>query len=229
MNEGGMLPGVQVQERNPEIPEPIQHRSDLDALGPGTADEDNHVPLSPEEQDKVDRAMFRTFYTPKNVREQVVLLQWQRLFAAWFAHLPVAPSIEDCVRYVRAITTFKVSASAIRELLHRNDFGQLVARFRESEQLRAKELLNADYQIYVDAHRRGLQMALDAEDYRAVPPFTAPMLDRVAPRKDDQVAKSPTIIINLGGVAQQEVLKLQIASPSQDDIVDADILEIEEA
>lgn len=226
MDEGRVLASVDVENRNTSLPEPVDHRRDLDALGSGPTDKNNHVPLSPEEQDVVDKAMFRTFYTPKNVREQVSLLQWQRLFAAWFAQLPVEPSLEDCIRYVRAITTFRVGASTIRELLRRNDFGLLVARFRESEQLRAKELLNADYQTYVDAHRQGLQMALDAQDYRAVPPFTAPMLDRIAPKKDDQIQKSPTIIINLGGLAGQEVQKLKIAEVQ--DIVDADILEIED-
>ncbi len=239
MDERGMLAGVDIKKLDATVPEAFDDRSELYPLRARAAEEDNHSAvarqgeITPEEQADIDRAMFRTYYTPKNVREQVSLQQWQRLFAAWYAHVAIQPTIRDCVAYARAITKFRIGDTTIKELMKRADFQRLVVVFRESEQKRAKELLNADYQTYLEAHRAGLDMALAAGDYRAVPPFTTPMLERISPKKEDAEARPTQIIINLPASASAELARIShsVDSPrdaSPGDVVDAEILDIEE-
>jgi hypothetical protein len=237
-----MLAGVDIKQLDATVPEALDERSELYPLRSGTADENNHGvaarqgEITPEEQDDIDRAMFHTYYTPKNVREQASLQQWQRLFAAWYAHVPIKPTIRDCVNYARAITKFRIGDTTIKELMRRPDFQRLVVMFRESEQKRAKELLNADYQTYLEAHRAGLDMALAAGDYRAVPPFTTPMLERISPKKEEAETRPTQIIINLPAAQGVELARItgtvdsarDTDSGDPDDIEDAQILEIED-
>lgn len=214
MDERSVLPGVKITDREAVVPEAFDEGSELYPLGSRPADDHDHRrtalqgEISPEEQAEIDRAMFRTYYTPKNVREQPSLMQWQRLFAAWYAHLPIQPTTRDCVNYARAITKFRIGDLTVKELIKRTDFQRLVVVFRESEQKRAKELLNADYQSYLEAHRAGLDMALAAGDYRAVPPFTTPMLERISPKKEDPEARPTQIIINLPASAGVELARI---------------------
>lgn len=244
MKQRSVLPSVQVDKGNPEVPQGTVNGLELDALGTGPGYEDEHVligapksvvaaaetsdEITPEEQEEIDRAMFKTWFTPSSVRQQTSLLQWQRLFAAWFAHLPVSPGINDCVRYVRATTKYRVGADAIRTLMARQDWQRMVVSFRESEPKRARELLNADHQTYVDAHREGLNLALAAGDYRAVPPFTVPMLDRVAPKREEETERRPTIVINIAGSAGLELGKVTQGALREADIIDAEVIEITE-
>lgn len=170
----------------------------------------------------VDREIYDKHYTPHAVDDQPFLRQWQRLFAAWYAVHPVKPRILECVEYCRAITHWRVPRATVEKLLRREDFQTLTRQFRESERLRTQELLTADYQYYLDAHRKGLDMALEAGDHRGIPAFTNPILDRIAPKRTEEGQKAAMVNI----VLQGSVAKLAQSFVQGEIIEDAEVLEV---
>ncbi len=216
-----------VENSNTTSPEMGDDTPELETLGSGaTHDENGHRPkptdLSKLDQADIDKGVYNAIYSPQAVRKQKTLRHWQRLFAAWYATLPGPPAMDAMVAYAQALTTYRITPQSIRITTKRDDWRELVDQFRGSEALRVRELLHADYQFYLDAHRKGLFMALEKEDHRAIPSFTVPIIERFAPKKEDQAARAQVVIVNLqGGAAQQALNVIK-------DAEEAEVMEITE-
>lgn len=59
----------------------------------------------------------------------------------------------------------------------------------------ARAMLEERYGSAIQAHFAGLDLALGAEDYRAIPNYTVPILDRVAPKRDNTVVATKVEVI----------------------------------
>lgn len=139
----------------------------------------------------------------REVENRLILMPWMKQYAAWLvsADTPKTatglPSTTDQVKYVERITARAVTYAALRALRRRGDFIAYLDRLDASIEVRAKERLISDYDFYVSAHRRAVEMALAANDHRAVAGLTGPILDRVIPKKQEVTTTAQTIVINV--------------------------------
>ena len=139
----------------------------------------------------------------REVTERRRLLPWMKQFAAWLVSADTPreqsglPSTTEQVKYVERITARRVSYATLRQLRRRGDFIAYLDTLEGSVETRAKERLVNDYEFYVDAHRRAVEMALAANDHRAIAGLTGPILDRVLPKKQEITATSQKIVITM--------------------------------
>lgn len=115
----------------------------------------------------------------------------------------------DWTREASRLSGMKVSTSAMRYLRARPDFRALLSRLEESITDRAKFRLAKDHDFYVQAHRAGLEMALEARDHRAVAGFTGPILDRVTPKKEIAASGPRNISITVHQDTANRLLKAE--------------------
>lgn len=153
------------------------------------------------------------------------LAPWMKQFAQWLlspTHTAYPP-IVDQTRKAAELSGLPVHRKALDALKRRGDFRVYYETLEGSALSRAKERLVNDTDYYIHAHRHGLEMAIAAGDHRAVASFTNPILDRVAPKREDAKGQKPQIVIQVTADARARIVE------AEETIMDAEIVSTEEA
>lgn len=140
------------------------------------------------------------------------MLPWHYEFAYWLATLADPPSIEEQIAKAEELAQYTVTEKKLDALKHRKVFREYYAKLVSDVLTQARALLEKDYPNYVQAHADALREAIKLGDYKAVPAFTTPILDRVAPKKEDARAVA--------------AVRIELA-PQQQRIIDAEVIEVE--
>lgn len=233
-HEAGVLPGVDVEDDAIEGSEPSDDGPDLDALRPGPGEKEEVLAVHAESLpdltalEKAQAALAEWHdLGPNVIAKRRSLTEWMRVYAAWYAQQPRQPGLTDRIRAVRAITQYKVTKKALAALEARADWRRFVEKCRADAAFRAKTMLESHYAFYVDLHKQGAQMALKAGDHRAIPTFTSPVLERVAPKRVESDAPPPSIVLNLS-VQQMKGVEAVLSAPVKADVVEDADFTIEE-
>lgn len=229
-----MLARVPVADGDAPGAERGEEGEELDPFGAGAAEDDEHEE-APEAEDaenvdaelegaKATLAVYQS-YAEQSVARQKTLREWQRALAAAIAQSPERLKLTEIRALARAITNYRISLGAVRATLKRDDFRRLVDKFRANEAARARQMFETDAAAYVQAHKRGLDMALAAEDHRAIPSYTVPALDRIWPKKEDQAAQTPMVVLNIhpNQLATLQSAVQHLTEPA--DIIDVEAVE----
>lgn len=138
---------------------------------------------------------------PPNTPPQTLPLQpWEAEFAEWLVTQPKRPTLaaqlakahEMIVAVGQDVNLFK--QKNLRQLKAREAFKGYVADMQLSAVKKARAKLEVRLPDYVEAHRVGLTMAMEARDHRSIPNYTNPILDRVWPKQDQQIAQAAVVI-----------------------------------
>lgn len=151
------------------------------------------------------------------------LLPWHRAFARWLVWPdgPTRPTIAQQTKRASELAGVPIHRLALAYLKRRDDFRAYVAKVEESTIARARDTLEAQYADYVAAHKQGLDMAVEAGDYRVVPKFTVPILDRVAPRKVEQETHHTNVVIRVTTQQAERLASLPLLADPDEVVVEA--------
>ena len=92
----------------------------------------------------------------------------------------------------------------MRFLQERADFKEYHDKFAQGAVTAARARLEADSPWYIDQHRLGLEQAIQEKDYKAIPNYTGPVIERVWPRREAPTTANQ-ITINLTTRQQAEL------------------------
>ena len=129
-------------------------------------------------------AQLRRGRMERQVRDTSRLRPWMQMYAYWRAFAPKTNSTERRIK-ASGLSHDQVSYNQVRNLERRSDFRDLVEQFQAGGVEGALAKLKVDLPFYVDTHRKGLEMAVAAEDYAAIPKYTLHALEIVSPRRND--------------------------------------------
>lgn len=115
-----------------------------------------------------------------------------------------------------------VTPGAIRTLLNREDWLTYREEIAVDEMLALKRRVEARYQDYADAHHEALMNLRKAEKWKDVAEIAAPIIDRIAPKREERGPGQNTFIVNLGG-------STPTVEHIMSDVEDAQVLEVIEA
>jgi len=177
---------------------------------------DNPI-LTPE--DKVALAelpeRMRRGRVERQVRDTSRLRPWMQMYAYWRAFAAKTNSTERRIK-ASGLACDQVSYNQIRNLERRSDFRDLVEKFQAGGVEGALAKLKADLPFYVDTHKKGTEMALEAGDYAAIPKFTLHALEIVSPRRNDLLQQNlqVNVVLSPRQLAREETAEIEvIATP----------------
>ena len=150
------------------------------------------------------------------------LSPYEFTFCEWLARHPEHPKVKEQVAKLREMLNppdkdgnppeyiIPVDRKKLVKLKNRQEFKDYFAEMRKEELGRARSMFIKRMPNAVAGHFDALDQVLANGDYRAVPSFTVPVLDRVMPKKAEN-APVTAIKIELSQ-AQQDLLELPEAS-----------------
>lgn len=141
--------------------------------------------------------------TPTGLPQRRPLKPYEFKFCTWLAYqssrMPRQTQLE-MLEQLRSEagedTEKKLKLRDLTNLKQSAAFKEYFQRLRSSATEAAKTIIENGFKRAAEAHIQGLEMAIDAGDYRAVPPFTTPLIDRVMP-KNAEGAGSPAVAIQI--------------------------------
>jgi len=138
---------------------------------------------------------------PAKPPQTLPLLPWEVEFAEWLATQPKRPPVKDqlakcdeLLTAVGATAAVPFSRRSLTNMKNRQEYKEYFAELQKDALRRARAKIEMRVPEYIDAHKKGLDMALEAHDHRSIPNYTNPILDRVWPRNDQQVAQAAVVI-----------------------------------
>ena len=156
------------------------------------------------------------------------LQAWQLAFLEWLAnqerHPPVSKQVEKAneLRAETSVEGSPLTARRLRAFKTRKGAVEFWEKLQKGTLARCRAKIENNLDEYVAAHKCGLDWALGAKDYRAIPAFADPMLERVWPRKEIVQANTQ---VNIVLSAQQQ---RAIASVDDEDVtIDAQLIDAE--
>ena len=123
------------------------------------------------------------------------LLPWQCAFAEWIACQDVRPSISQQCQAASKLAQRTVSKRTLARIRRSQRFIEYYQSLQLDAVRAARSMLEERYGSAITAHFEGLEMALGQSDYRAIPHYTVPILDRVAPKRDNTVVATKVEVI----------------------------------
>jgi hypothetical protein len=127
---------------------------------------------------------------PRRLRES------DKRYAEWLATTVEMPTPSERLEKYREFRQRKVALSTMQGIERSDAFRYYFDDIVVDERRRAAKMFDANSPKGVAAHFQGLEMAMENSDYRAVPSFTVPVLDRVIPKKPDQV-QAMQVVVNV--------------------------------
>lgn len=133
------------------------------------------------------------------------LLPWEIAFGEWLARRPRRPSRDLQVVKANELLIESLEGAPVEEPIVWNDVAKLKRRvefreylglMREGGLKKARTMLRNRYPSIVEAHSRGLDLALRAQDYGTIHRYTNPILHRIDP---------PPAIAGMGATAAVQV------------------------
>jgi hypothetical protein len=123
------------------------------------------------------------------------LRPWQYAFAEWLAHqVDRRPKVAEQIEKAEELAQHTVTASALRRLKDRRAFRDYFGKLHAGALQRARAKLEARYEKFIDAHVDGLEMAYNEGDYHAIPKYTVPVIDRIAPKRDAAPVQQAVVV-----------------------------------
>lgn len=140
--------------------------------------------------------------SPPNTKPQTLpLMPWEVEFAEWLVTQHKRPLIKDqlakCEELLKAVgahAALPYTRKDLKNLRQRDEFKAFFADLQKDALKRARAKIEMRVPEYIDAHKKGLDMALEAHDHRSIPNYTNPILDRIWPRNDQQTATAAVVI-----------------------------------
>lgn len=120
---------------------------------------------------------------------------WQSAFAEWLSSQPDKPSTQAQRKMASALLRQTISPKALRRVIRNPAFIRYLALLNADALRRSRAILEQHYTEGVHAHLSGMRSALDANDYKALPSFTVPILDRVVPKKEQVAAATQVNVV----------------------------------
>jgi len=139
---------------------------------------------------------------------------WTLKFAAWLASAPYVVNKDEQIKVATEIANeglrpnqqrVAITYAQIRRLKQRADWQEVVRKFEEGGVEAAREQFISDLPVYMDLHRRGAQMAMEKGDYRALPAFTVPAVERAVPKRSEAPPATQIAIV----ISPQQLSGLQ--------------------
>lgn len=118
------------------------------------------------------------------------LLPWQAVYAEWLSIQPTKPSTVQQRKIASQFCQRPVSLRELHKLRTNPRFESYLLALQADSVRRARAIIEEHYAEGVHAHIDGMRMAKDAADYKALPAFTVPLLDRVVPKKEAVAAQT---------------------------------------
>lgn len=125
----------------------------------------------------------------------VPLLPWQSLFAEWLSIQPDRPSTVQQRKVASNFCQRPVSLRELHKVRKNTRFEQYLLALQADSVRRARAIIEEHYAEGVHAHIDGMRMAKDAADYKALPAYTVPILDRVVPKKESVAAATQVNVV----------------------------------
>ena len=129
---------------------------------------------------------------------------WTLKFAGWLASAPYVVTKDEQVKVANAIANENlrpnqrpttVTWAHVRRLRQRADWQEVVRKFEEGGMEAARQQLISDLPVYIEMHRQGAEMAVRQGDYRAIPQYTVPAIERAYPKRAEAVAPTQVAIV----------------------------------
>jgi hypothetical protein len=133
---------------------------------------------------------------PKLAPESLPLLPWELEFAEWLANQPKRTSLAEQQEKASELSQRTIGRRGLRNLKDRATFREFFGELQLGALRAARAKLERRMPEYIDAHHKGVHLALDAQDYRAIPAYTNPMIERVWPKRDD-VGANVAVVVQL--------------------------------
>lgn len=156
----------------------------------------------------VRRHLDKTIQPPFKGPKQRRLRSWEYEFIDWFALQIGKPSSEEQIDKASELAEKSVGYTYILNLRKLKAFEDYYRDMLAGHMKRAKAKFSKDMPRYAEIHKEAMEMAFAAEDYKAVPAFTVPALDRFYPKREDVAAKTE-ISISLT-TARQDMIDEEI-------------------
>ncbi len=136
-----------------------------------------------------------------------------RRLAEWIATQDFSPTNSVIHQMARELSGYDLPAEWIPMVMGREDWQVYRDQVAADDQLRARRTFEHNYQAYVTTHRWALEAAAAVGDYKTAAEIAAPVLDRVAPKRDQHIGTSQTVIIKLGHTSplvQTEPIEVEV-------------------
>lgn len=134
------------------------------------------------------------------------LLPWELALAEWKAGQPKRPPLRETLAMCERLAGEPITATHYYRVVGKPEWRAARNRFAKHAMRKARKQFKQAAPYLVDAHIKGLQMAMKAEDHRSIPSYTVPALDRIVPKRQEGVANVQVLNVTLS-VAQQALLE----------------------
>ena len=146
---------------------------------------------------------------PWNPRlRQRPLMPWEAQWIAWYLKQR-SPAKTAQVVAAEEFAQRTVTYESLRLLRHTPQFEEFADKLLEQQRKAAERAFDMQAGEAVEAHFEGMREAARRVDYKALPAFTVPILDRIKPKRADPVVSTPNVVINI----TQEQLRVAQAPP----------------
>jgi len=178
--------------------------------------------------------------TSKDWIERGPLVPWMFKYVCWLAEQPEAelsaprtsgkfrkrsrPYASERAAKATSLAHRRIPQQYITKLEQREDVIEYFNRLRTDAQFKARELVIATIQRNLDLRDKGLSMAEEAGDYRAIETFTKPFVDLALPKQQQPTEQKPRITINLIGNQDAQKLLGKVLADEPDE-VDFEVIE----
>ena len=98
-------------------------------------------------------------------------------------------------------------------VMEREDWTAYRDQLLTDDAFRARKTLESSFPRYVETHKWALEAAHVVGDYKTAADIATPVLDRVAPKRDQHAGHSQTVIIKVGHgspLVQTEPIEVEI-------------------
>ena len=127
------------------------------------------------------------------------LQQWMKDFCHWLVTTKPKPKIVEQTRRATELAGVVIHRRALTWLTTRKDFDAYYTLLSAEGLARAKHKMLGDLEFYAELHRMGAEMAMNAGDHRSIAAYTVPALDRILPKRQEQVQQTSMVVIQVTG------------------------------
>lgn len=131
--------------------------------------------------------------------------QWMKDWCHWLVTTKPRPKVSQQTQKATELAGVVIHRRALSWLTSRKDVDAYLTLLSADGLARAKHKMLGDLEFYAELHRMGAEMALRAEDHRAIAAYTTPALDRILPKRQESVQQSSMVVVQVTG-AQAEKL-----------------------
>lgn len=156
----------------------------------------------------VKRYRDKTVQPPYKRPKERRLRPWEYEFVEWFALHIGKPTTDEQISKASELAEKSVGYTYILNLRKLQGFEDYYRDMLASHLKRARAKFAKDMPRYAEIHKEAMEMAFEAEDYKAVTAFTIPAIDRFYPKKEEVGAKAE-INITLT-TARQDMIEEEI-------------------